>query len=279
VLLVDEGRLAAGLGPAVAARPDARALLVHTPATLLEWLIGARVVGESERRAILRALARSRDDIGLPSAVIESASFAHRAAATFADREHPERPFFEPLIAYYRTLLAFGNVYDEGSALAKAIGESPLTQTPHVIVDAVLLVGERGFMWRRLFAAQAIEVESIDLGPLEPAALDRGLIDAIATLIRFAAGERDADAPRCDRPALADRSRRRECASGCRGRTRAPRSDRKRPRQPRPGGRACRITPARSTRCDRLRVPRAGCGCGQRARRDRRRDAHRARSG
>ena len=180
----------------MAARPDAEAIVVHTPATLLEWLIGARVVGEGERRAILRALARSRDDIGLPPAVIESASFAHRAAATLADREHPERAFFEPLIAHYRTLLAFGNVYDEGSALAKAIGESPLTQTPHVIVDAVLLAGERGFMWRRLFAAQAIDVESIDLGPLEPAALDRGLIDAVATLIRFAASERDADARR-----------------------------------------------------------------------------------
>jgi RecB family exonuclease len=193
-LLVDEGRLAAGLAPAIAEHVASAHVL--TPAMLLESLIGARVVGESERRAILRALARSRDDVGLSGSVIESASFAHRAAAALDQIDHAERAFFEPLIAHYRTLLAFGNVYDERSALAKAIAESPVRARPHLLVDAALLDGERGFVWRRLFAAQAIDVELIALGPLLPPAFDRGLIDAVRTLVRYAAYERDADARR-----------------------------------------------------------------------------------
>ncbi len=192
-LLVDEGRLSAGLGPVAVHVANARVL---TPAALLESLIGARVVNESERRAILRALARSREDIALSAAVIESASFAHRAAAAIDQTDHPERAFFEPLITHYRTLLAFGNVYDEGSALAKAIAESPQGPAPQLLVDGTLLEGERGFVWRRLFAAQAIEFEPLALGPLAPPALDRGFLDAVATLVRYAAYERDADARR-----------------------------------------------------------------------------------
>ena len=193
-LLVDEGRLAAGLAPTIA--EHVASAHVVTPATLLESLIGARVVGESERRAILRALARTRDDVGLSGSVIESASFAHRAAAALDQTDGAERAFFEPLIAHYHTLLAFGNVYDEGSALAKAIAEPLVRAAPHLLVDAALLDGERGFVWRRLFAAQAIDVEPIALGPLLPPAFDRGLIDAVMTLVRYAAYERDADARR-----------------------------------------------------------------------------------
>ena len=63
-------------------------------------------------------------------------------------------------------------------------------------IDAALLAGERGFVWRRLFAAQAIDVEPLALGPLEPPALDRGLIDAVVALVQFAAYERDVDARR-----------------------------------------------------------------------------------
>lgn len=193
-LLVDEGRLSAGLRPAVALHVGSARVL--TPAAFLESLIGARVISQSERRAILRALARTRDDIGLAPAVIESASFAQRAAAACDQADHPERAFFEPLIAHYRTLLAFGNVYDERSALTKAIAESPATPASQLRVDAALLEGERGFVFRRLFAAQAIDIESVDLGPVLPPALDRGLVDAVATLVRFAAYERDVDARR-----------------------------------------------------------------------------------
>jgi len=64
VLLVDERRLPAG---------DALA-----PAAFLTRLVGRRVMGDGERRAIVRRIAATREDVALAPHVRSSPSFAGR---------------------------------------------------------------------------------------------------------------------------------------------------------------------------------------------------------
>src|SRR5450755_1669296 len=107
-ILVDERRLAAGLDAALATLTARAAGEIVTPAAFLERLTGVRVVGDAGRRAIVRRIAATRDDIGLPPHICASSSFAARVVAALD--ETGERTPFETLIEHYRTLLAFANV-------------------------------------------------------------------------------------------------------------------------------------------------------------------------
>jgi hypothetical protein len=194
-ILVDERRLAAGLDGALAALTFRAACEMITPAALLERLTGVRVVGDAERRAVLRRIAATRDDIGLPRHVCASTSFAQRAAA--AIDETGERAPFEVLVEHYRTLLAFANVLDVPDALHRALsGERRPIALDALRIDAVLMAGDddRGFAWRRLCAAAGITLEAIDLGPVEPPVVDRALVAGVDAILRYAESESDAAA-------------------------------------------------------------------------------------
>ncbi len=194
-ILVDERRLAAGLDGALASLATRGACELLTPAALLEQLTGVRVVGDAERRALVRRIGATRDDVGLPPQVCASPSFAARVIA--AIDESSERAPFETIVEHYRTLLAFANVLDVPDALHRALaGERRPIALPALRIDTVLLSveGDRGFAWRRLCAATGIGLEPLDLGPLEAPAVDAALIAGVEAILRFAASEADADA-------------------------------------------------------------------------------------
>lgn len=194
-ILVDERRLAAGLDGALVALAAHGACELITPAGLLERLTGVRVVGDAERRAIIRRIAATRDDVGLPAHVRAGASFA--AHVTAALDETGARTAFEALIEHYRTLLAFANVLDVPAALRRALaGERRPIGLPALRIDAALLApnDDRGFAWRRLCAATGIALESVDLGPLRAAVIDAQLVRAVGALLAYAATETDAAA-------------------------------------------------------------------------------------
>ena len=196
-ILVDERRLAAGLDAALAAHCAAGSCEIVTPAALLERLTGVRVIGEAERRAIVRRIAATRDDIGVAPHVCASASFAARVIAAI-DGSGPRVPF-EAIVDHYRTLLAFANVLDIPTALDRALaGERRPIEPSALRIDAVLLAGndDRSFAWRRLCAAAGITLETIDLGPIAEPVVDLQIVGAVATVLEYAASESDADARR-----------------------------------------------------------------------------------
>lgn len=194
-ILVDERRLAAGLDTALAKLAAHGEFEFSAPAAFLERLTGVRVVGDAERRAIVRRIAATRDDTGLPAHISASPSFASRVAA--AIDETGERAPFETVIDHYRTLLAFANVLDVPDALHRALaGERRPIAPAHLRIDAQLLAGDddRAFAWRRLCAAAGIALETIDLGPLEAPRIDAAIVAGVGMMLRFAASEDDADA-------------------------------------------------------------------------------------
>jgi RecB family exonuclease len=195
-ILVDERRLAAGLDAALATLTAGTATEIITPAALLERLTGVRVVGDAERRAIVRRIASTRDDVGLPAHVRASSSFAARAVAALD--ETGGRTPFETLIEHYRTLLAFANVLDVPDALHRALaGERRPIDRAALRIDAALLThDDRGFAWRRLCAAAGIALETIDLGPLAAPVIEPALVSGVGVLLDFAATESDAAARR-----------------------------------------------------------------------------------
>jgi len=191
-ILVDERRLVAGLDAALAMRGAVAPQTLMTPARFLASLAGRRVLGEGERRAIVRRIAATRE-VGIPAHVRASASFAARAlAAIDRDGEEP----FETLAGAYRTLLAFADVFDVPEARRRALGgERNAFAAGGLAIDAVLLANEEdAFAWRRLISGLGLSFEAVDLGALEPPVLDRGLIDAVAAIIRYAESRAEADA-------------------------------------------------------------------------------------
>jgi len=184
-ILVDERRLVAGLD---AARPS-DALL--TPARFLAAIAGRRVLAEAERRAIVRRIAATRD-VGLPPHVRASASFAARALAAI-DRGGDEP--FEGLAGDYRTLLAFADAFDVPDARRRALGdERGAFAADGIAIDTLLLASEEdAFAWRRLTSGLGLAFEAIDLGPLAPPVLDRGLIAAVGAILRYVDGRAEAD--------------------------------------------------------------------------------------
>jgi hypothetical protein len=196
-ILVDERRLAAGLDGALAALAASAACEFITPSTFLERLTGVRVIGDAERRAIVRRIAATRDDIGLPRHVCASASFAARVIA--AIDETGERTPFEALIEHYRTLLAFANVLDVPDALHRALaGERRPMGLARLRIDAALLAADddRSFAWRRLCGATGIALEAIEVGPIRAPVIDAALVNGVGAVLDYAATETDAAARR-----------------------------------------------------------------------------------
>jgi len=181
VLLVDERRLPAG---------DALA-----PAAFLTRLVGRRVMGEGERRAIVRRIAATREDVALAPHVRSSPSFAGRIIDAL-DRDAIPAPF-ETLAQHVRTLVAFADVLDVRSALRHAVATRPELDADALAVDAALLTNpDDAFAWRRLAVEAGLTFEVVELGATAPPPLDLGAIEGVTALLRYAGSQRDADARR-----------------------------------------------------------------------------------
>ncbi|BDE05372.1 hypothetical protein WPS_06480 [Vulcanimicrobium alpinum] len=181
MLLVDERRLPTG---------DALA-----PAALLSRLVGRRVLGDGERRAIVRRIAATRDDTGIAPHVRASASFAQRVLDA-CDRGAIPAPL-EPLAGHVRTLLAFADLLDVRGALRAATGAAPALGEPLLQIDAALCADDdERFAWRRLATAARATFEIVDLGPPVTPPLDFAYVAGTIALLQFAASQSDADARR-----------------------------------------------------------------------------------
>ncbi len=179
MLLVDERRLP--LRDAVA------------PATFLGPLIGRRVLGEGERRAIVRRIAATREDVALAPHVRGSASFASRVLGALDRGSVPA--VFETLAGHVRTLTAFADAVDARAALRLAVGRGVAGPGASLAVDQALLEAEDdAFAWRRLAAEAGLAFEPVDLGPPASPPLDLVAVAGVDALLRFAASQADADA-------------------------------------------------------------------------------------
>ena len=94
---------------------DERRLPAHAPASFLAGLLGRRVLREGERRAIVRRIAATREDVKLPAHIRSSPSFAPRVLDAIDRGTVP--PPLETLAQHVRTLLAFADALDIRSAL------------------------------------------------------------------------------------------------------------------------------------------------------------------
>jgi hypothetical protein len=180
VLLIDERRAGGVAGT--------------TPAAFLSELIGRRVLGDGERRAIVRRLAATREDVALPEAVRSSPSFAQRVLEAF-DTDAIPAPF-ETLVAHFRTLLAFADAIDVRAALQIAPGASPVLPPGGIELDAALAAGDERFAWRRLATEAGVDFAIAELGPPLPPPLDLGLVAGVVDVLAYAASQSDADARR-----------------------------------------------------------------------------------
>ena len=196
MLLVDERRCAFGDDAALAERAAGGEIV--TPAAFLARFGGVRVVGESERRAIVRRVAATRPELGIAEHVRRSASFAARVLTAIDGDE----PHFAELTGEIRTLLAFANAVGVHDALGRALAgnAAPLER---VAVDAVLLAGDDAFAWRRLASIAGFALEPAELGPIAAPALDLVAVASVLAFIRYAASERDDDARAALRSKLA----------------------------------------------------------------------------
>jgi RecB family exonuclease len=203
MILVDERRLAHGIEPALIARTgDADA--IASPASFLEDLLALRTVGEGERRALVRRIAATRGDLGIPEHVRRSPSFAARVIAAI-DRGADEP--FGKLIDEYRTLLAFAGAVDVTEALRRALagGErGGSVQLARIEIDTLLLDEPSGaFAWRRLGALAEIALDPVALEPIQPGAVDVVAVAGVVAFLRYAGSESDADARAALRSKLA----------------------------------------------------------------------------
>ncbi len=181
MLLVDERRLPL---------PDAISAVAF-----LSQLTGRRVLGEGARRAIVRRIAATRDDVALPPHVRSSPSFAARAL-TAIDRETVPSAF-ETLAVHVRTLLAFADAIDMRAALRLAVTSGAALTDQTLRIDAALAAHEDdAFAWRRLAVTGGAAFEVVDLGACVPAPLDLAAVDGVAALLRCAASQIDADVRR-----------------------------------------------------------------------------------
>ena len=202
MILVDERRLAGGTSPALLALAGADAAAVATPATFLEQLVGLRTLGEGERRAIVRRIAASRADLGIPEHVRRSPSFGRIAVAAI---DRGDGAPFSELAGHYRTLAAFANAIDVAEALRRALaGGERRAPAAHVAVDTMLLGEESGaFGWRRLAALTGFAIEPLALDPIEALAIDLVAVASFVAFLRFAGSQSDADAREALRSKLA----------------------------------------------------------------------------
>jgi RecB family exonuclease len=179
VLLVDERRLPAA---------DAVA-----PAAFLARLVRRRVLREGERRAIVRRIAATREDVALAPHVRSSASFAERVLDA-VDRDAVPAAF-ETLAQHVRTLISFADALDVRSALRHAVATRPALEGDTLAVDAALLANpDDAFAWRRLAVEAGLAFEAVEPG--EPPALDLAAVDGVIAILRYAGSQSDADARR-----------------------------------------------------------------------------------
>jgi len=196
MLVVDERRCAFGPDPALVRRAGDGAVLA--PAAFLDQFVDVHVVGESERRAIVRRIAATRPELGVPAHLRRSPSFAARVLAALDARE----PQFAELIGEVGTLLAFANAVDVRDALGRAL-EAGAAPVDRIGIDVALLAGDDAFAWRRLAAVAGFDLDPVDLGPIAPPVLDRVAVASVLAFLRFAASERDDDARAALRSKLA----------------------------------------------------------------------------
>jgi RecB family exonuclease len=201
MILVDERRLAYGIDPQLVRLGGGDPEGVLSPAAFLSRGSAKRVLREGERRAMIRRIAATRDELAIPAHVRRSPSFATRVI-TAIDRDEDDA--FGGLIGEYRTLLAFVNAVDANTALRRALGGEPFSagETP-VGIDALLLDDDGAFGWRRLAALAEFALEPVDLGPIVAPALDLAGAAGLYAFLRFAASESDADARAALRSKLA----------------------------------------------------------------------------
>ncbi len=187
VLLVDERRLPvldqAGFGDALA------------PAAFLARLVRRRVLGEGERRAIVRRIAATHEDAALAPHLRASPSFAGRVLDAL-DRDAVPAPF-ESLAQHVRSLIAFADALDVRSALQHAVAAEPVPSGETLSIDAALLANDDdAFAWRRLAAEAGFALEVVELGTPGPPPLDLRAVDGVVALLRYAGSQSDADARR-----------------------------------------------------------------------------------
>ncbi|HEX3463338.1 MAG TPA: hypothetical protein VHS78_04680, partial [Candidatus Elarobacter sp.] len=179
MLLVDERRL-----------PAEGAL---APAAFLSRLVRRRVLREGERRALVRRIAATHEDVGLPAHVVRSASFAERVLDA-VDRDDVPAPF-EVLVQHLRTLVSFADALDVRSALRQAVAARPAIEGERLAVESALLANDDdAFAWRRLAVEAGLAFEAVE--PLATATLDLAAADGVVALLRYAASQADADARR-----------------------------------------------------------------------------------
>ncbi len=215
MILVDERRLAYGIDPVLVRYGGGDPEAVLSPAAFLSRGSAMRVLRDGERRAMIRRIAATREELAIPAHVRRSASFAARVIAAI-DRDEDDA--FGGLIGEYRTLLAFVNAVDAGAALRRVLGGGSFSADETAIaIDALLLADDGAFAWRRLAALGEFALEPVDLGPIAPPALDLiGAAGAFAFLRFAAARERRRRARRAALETRADRPRR--CAHAARHR-------------------------------------------------------------
>jgi hypothetical protein len=201
MILVDERRLAYGCDPALVRLGGGDPEAVLSPAAFLARGSALRVVREGERRAMVRRIAATRDELAIPAHVRTSASFAPRVLAAI-DRDDDDA--FGTLIAEYRTLLAFVNAVDAATALRRVLGGGSFAADETVVaIDALLLVDDGAFSWRRLAALGDFALEVVELGPIVAPPLDLVAVESLLAFLRYASSERDADARAALRSKLA----------------------------------------------------------------------------
>jgi RecB family exonuclease len=196
MLLVDERRCAFGLDPALL--PHAGGGAVLAPASFLERFVDVRVIGDGERRAIVRRIAATRTELGLATHVRRSPSFAARVLAAIDAGE----TLFADLVGEVRTLLAFANAVDVRDALGRALA-MPAAPEERVAIDAALLAGDAAFAWRRLASVAGCGLDPVERGAIAPPPLDLVAVASVIAFLRYAASESDADARAALRSKLA----------------------------------------------------------------------------
>ena len=201
MILVDERRLAYGADATLIRLAGGDPEGVLAPATFLARNDATRVLREGERRAIVRRVAATRTELGVAAHVRRSPTFAARVLAAHDGDDDAD---FAPLIAQLRTLIAFANAVDAGTALRRALGGGSFpADDAEIAIDALLLADDGAFGWRRLAALGGFALEARDLGPPAPPALDLLGIESVLAFVRFAGSQSDADARAALRSKLA----------------------------------------------------------------------------
>ena len=121
-----QGRLVAPPEPMLRAprrRTPAAGRRRARPAALLTRLVGRRVLGDGERRAIVRRIAATREDVVIAPHV-RSQPLVRDRVLDALDRDAVPAPF-ETLAQHVRTLTAFADLLDVRSALLHAVARSP----------------------------------------------------------------------------------------------------------------------------------------------------------